>query len=182
MEQGEINMTKNEFLLDDGRKAEEVRIVKPDAVVQEIYAEPKPVIKEVEKKLVKRITERRPCGYEKEIELYDETTGEVTRIVEKQECVTKQEVEQMIREYCGEKCCGGKKTEIAKVDKLYPNGTQWTIDTKSPPSSNFPSRWTAMTAKKMLEDKLNSKSNVMSYVIFGVIALQVAALAWILLK
>lgn len=150
-------MTKNEFVLDDGRKAEEVRIVKSDAVVQELYVEPKPVVEEVEKKLIKRVTERRPCAYEKEIELYDENTGEVTRIVEKQDCVTKQEVEQMIKEYCGErKCCGVKKVEMAQP---------------------------SLSPKKMLEEKLNApKSKAMSYVIFGIIALQVAALAWILLK
>jgi len=145
---------KNEFVLEDGRKAEEVKIVRADSVVQEIYVEPKPVEKEVEKKLVKRITERRPCAYEKEIELYDEVTGEVTRIVEKQDCVSKQEVEQMIRDYCGDKKCCNKKSESHIANP-----------------------------KKMLEEKINSpKSNLISYIVFGVIALQVVALLWILLK
>lgn len=148
-------MNKNEFTLDDGRKAEEVKIVKEDVVIKEVYAEPKPV--EAEKKLIKRVVERRPCGYEKEIELYDENTGEVTRIIEKQDFVTKQEVEQMIKEICGigKSCCQKEKVELMME-----------------PSP----------AKKMLEEKIGSKKNYGNYVFLGIILIQVLALVWLVLN
>lgn len=150
-------MTKNEFVLEDGRKAEEIKIIKSNEVVQELYVEPKPVIEEVEKKLVKRITERRPCAYEKEIEMYDEVTGDVTRIVEKQDCVTKQEVEQMIKEICGiNSCCKKEKVGLKIVENN--------------------------SAKKMLEDKISSKKNYGNYIFLGIILIQVLALLWIVLK
>jgi hypothetical protein len=147
---------KNEFVLEDGRKGEEVKIVKEDTVVQEIYVEPKPVVQEVEKKLVKRVTERRPCGYEKEIELYDEVTGEITRVVEKQDFATKQEVEQMIKDYCGIKksCC----------------------------NSGEPKFVVPQDAKKLLEEKINSKKSYVNYVFVGLILIQIVALVWLVLK
>lgn len=151
-------MSKNEFVLEDGRKAEEIKTVKEDVVIKEIYAEPKPV--EAEKKLIKRVVERRPCGYEKEIEIYDENTGEVTRIVEKQDFVTKQEVEQMIKEICqiNNSCCQKEVNYIKKSEDL-------------------------TSAKKMLEEKVVSKkNNYGNYIFIGIIAVQILALLWVLLN
>lgn len=150
-------MSKNEFVLEDGRKAEEIKTVKEDVVVKEIYAEPKPV--EAEKKLIKRVVERRPCGYEKEIEIYDETTGEVTKIVEKQDFVTKQEVEQMIKEICQiNNSCQKEVNYIKKSEDL-------------------------TSAKKMLEEKVVSKkNNYGNYIFVGIIVIQILALLWVLLN
>jgi hypothetical protein len=69
----------SEYTLDDGRKAEKVENnVDPLTKVTEVYVEPKP-----QKKLSKRITERL-CVCEREIEVIDETTGQVVdRVLEK---------------------------------------------------------------------------------------------------
>lgn len=147
-------MNKNEFILDDGRKAEEVKIIKEDVVIKEVYVEPKPA--QAEKKLIKRVVERRSCGYEKEIELYDENTGEVTRIIEKQDFVTKQEVEQMIKEICGD---SKPFVQKEKVELMKPS-----------------------PAKKMLEEKISEKKNYGNYVFLGVILIQVLALVWLVLN
>ena len=68
----------DEFVYDDGRKAEKVEIDQGKTKVTEIYVEPKP-----EKKLAQRIIEKY-CVCEREIETIDEYTGEVvSRTVEK---------------------------------------------------------------------------------------------------
>ena len=67
-----------DFVFDDGRKAEKLEIDQGKTKVIEIYVEPKS-----EKKLAKRITEKY-CVCEREIETIDEITGEVvSKIVEK---------------------------------------------------------------------------------------------------
>lgn len=67
-----------EFVFEDGRKAEKVEIDEGKTKVIEIYVEPKP-----EKKLAQRITEKY-CVCEREIETIDEITGEVlNKVVEK---------------------------------------------------------------------------------------------------
>lgn len=67
-----------EFIFNDGRKAEKVEIDQGKTKVIEVYVEPK-----LEKKLAQRITERY-CVCEREIETIDEATGEVVdRVVEK---------------------------------------------------------------------------------------------------
>lgn len=67
-----------EFVFDDGRKAEKIELDQGKTKVIEIYVEPKP-----EKKLAQRITEKY-CVCEREIETIDETTGEVVgKVVEK---------------------------------------------------------------------------------------------------
>jgi hypothetical protein len=68
----------DEFVFDDGRKAEKVEIDQGQTKVIEIYVEPKP-----EKKLAQRITEKY-CVCEREIETIDEYTGEIVgRTIEK---------------------------------------------------------------------------------------------------
>jgi hypothetical protein len=68
----------DEFLYEDGRKAEKIEIDEGKIKVTEVYVEPK-----VEKKLAQRITEKY-CVCEREIETIDENTGEViSKIVEK---------------------------------------------------------------------------------------------------
>lgn len=68
----------DEFLYEDGRKAEKVEIDQGKTKVTEVYVEPK-----VEKKLAQRITEKY-CVCEREIETIDENTGEVvSKIIEK---------------------------------------------------------------------------------------------------
>lgn len=67
-----------EFIFNDGRKAEKIEVDQGKTKVIEIYVEPKP-----EKKLAQRITEKY-CVCEREIETLDELTGEVIdRVVEK---------------------------------------------------------------------------------------------------
>jgi len=67
-----------EFVFDDGRKAEKIEIDEGKTKVIEIYVEPKP-----EKKLAQRITEKY-CVCEREIETIDEATGQVlSKVVEK---------------------------------------------------------------------------------------------------
>lgn len=69
----------DEFLFEDGRKAEKVEMDQGKTKVTEIYVEPKPP----QKKLAKRITEKY-CVCEREIETIDETTGQVVeKVVEK---------------------------------------------------------------------------------------------------
>lgn len=69
----------DEFLLEDGRKAEKVEVDQGKTKVTEIYVEPKPP----QKKLAKRITEKY-CVCEREIETIDEVTGQVVeKVVEK---------------------------------------------------------------------------------------------------
>ena len=68
----------DEFVYDDGRKAEKVEIDQGKTVVTEIYVEPKQ-----EKKLAQRITEKY-CVCERLIETLDELTWEVVHsVVEK---------------------------------------------------------------------------------------------------
>lgn len=67
-----------EFIFNDGRKAEKIEVDQGKTKVIEIYVEPKP-----EKKLAQRITEKY-CVCEREIETLDELTGEVIdKVVEK---------------------------------------------------------------------------------------------------
>jgi hypothetical protein len=68
----------DEFVFEDGRKAQKVEMDHGKTKVTEIYVEPKP-----EKKLAQRITEKY-CVCEREIEIIDENTGEVVeKIIEK---------------------------------------------------------------------------------------------------
>lgn len=68
----------DEFVYDDGRKAEKVEIDQGKTKITEIYVEPK-----TEKKLAQRITEKY-CVCEREIETIDENTGEiVSKVIEK---------------------------------------------------------------------------------------------------
>jgi hypothetical protein len=68
----------DEFVYEDGRKAEKVEIDQGKTKVTEIYVEPK-----TEKKLAQRITEKY-CVCEREIETIDENTGEiVSKVIEK---------------------------------------------------------------------------------------------------
>lgn len=70
----------DEFLYEDGRKAEKIEKEEGKTKVTEVYVEPK-----VEKKLAQRITEKY-CVCEREIETIDENTGEVvSKVVEKVE-------------------------------------------------------------------------------------------------
>jgi hypothetical protein len=67
-----------EFVFEDGRKAEKFEVEKERTKVIEIYVEPKP-----EKKLAQRIIEKY-CVCEREIETIDEVTGEViNKVIEK---------------------------------------------------------------------------------------------------
>lgn len=68
----------DEFVYEDGRKAEKVEKEEGKTKVIEVYVEPK-----VEKKLAQRITEKY-CVCEREIETIDENTGKViSKVVEK---------------------------------------------------------------------------------------------------
>jgi hypothetical protein len=68
----------DEFLYEDGRKAEKVEKEEGKTKVIEVYVEPK-----VEKKLAQRITEKY-CVCEREIETIDENTGKViSKVTEK---------------------------------------------------------------------------------------------------
>jgi hypothetical protein len=68
----------DEFVFEDGRKAEKIEIDQGKTKVTEIYVEPKP-----EKKLAQRITEKY-CVCERLIETLDEATGEVVNSVVEQ--------------------------------------------------------------------------------------------------
>lgn len=91
----------DEFVFEDGRKAEKIEIDQGKTKVTEIYVEPKP-----EKKLAQRITEKY-CVCERLIETLDEITGEVVNsVVEKvsdgfvvsSDAVSKSSVETLIEE------------------------------------------------------------------------------------
>jgi hypothetical protein len=80
----------DEFVYEDGRKAEKIEIDQGKTKVTEIYVEPK-----TEKKLAQRITEKY-CVCEREIETIDENTGEiVSKVIEKVlgDAVTTQDAE-----------------------------------------------------------------------------------------
>ena len=80
----------DEFVYEDGRKAEKIEIDQGKTKVTEIYVEPK-----TEKKLAQRITEKY-CVCEREIENIDENTGEiVSKVIEKVlgDAVTTQDAE-----------------------------------------------------------------------------------------
>lgn len=96
----------DEFVYDDGRKAEKVEIDQGKTKITEIYVEPK-----TEKKLAQRITEKY-CVCEREIETIDENTGEVvSKVIEKalgdsvtfQEAKTKPSMESVVEEKLNKK-------------------------------------------------------------------------------
>jgi hypothetical protein len=91
----------DEFVFEDGRKAEKIEIDQGKTKVTEIYVEPKP-----EKKLAQRITEKY-CVCERLIETLDEITGEVVGSVVEQvsngevlssDSVSKSSVEELVEE------------------------------------------------------------------------------------